>query len=166
MTRNIFHIPKVTAPEGFTERVMDRIARKTEIATLPSVARNDTRRILRTHLPLAMAAVALLAFGLGLVSSLLLTTRGHRGDTVMVRFSLYAPEAAAVSIAGDFNDWRSEGGSLAPQGHGVWSVTIPLAPGRYKYLFLVNGKTWVPDPESSRYSDDGFGGKNSVLDIS
>jgi len=48
---------------------------------------------------------------------------------------------------------------------GLWVVTVPLPPGRYRYAFLVDGTTWVPDPDAPRTIDDDFGRPNSVLTI-
>ena len=52
------------------------------------------------------------------------------------RFTVWAPNAAAVSVIGDFNDWTHPGHTLTPIGSsGVWGSFIPgLAAGdRYKF---------------------------------
>lgn len=85
---------------------------------------------------------------------------------VMVRFLLKAPEASKVSLAGDFNDWSVEQTALSDEdGNGIWTVTVPLQPGRYQYKFLLDGKKWVVEPDAPAYQSDGFGGKNSLLVI-
>jgi 1,4-alpha-glucan branching enzyme len=71
-----------------------------------------------------MAAMLLLAYGLGVATSLLLSSHAEEKGT-LVRFSLYAPKAEKVNLAGNFNGWSREGNPLSPQGDGVWSVTIP-----------------------------------------
>ncbi len=79
------------------------------------------------------------------------------------RFSLHAPDAASVAIAGSFNEWDPHKNKLSgPDKNGDWSITLPLAPGRYEYLFVMNGKDWLPDPAAAPV-DDGLGGKNSVV---
>jgi hypothetical protein len=58
-----------------------------------------------------------------------------------VEFAIRAPQARLVTIAGDFNGWST--GSLAlvdPDGDGVWTLTVPLRPGRHQYLFFVDGQ--------------------------
>ena len=86
--------------------------------------------------------------------------------TAPVQFMLVAPRATTVSLVGDFNDWQAGAtpmtGTVAD---GLWSVTVPLTPGRYRYAFLVDGATWVPDPDAPRTIDDDFGRPNSVLTI-
>jgi 1,4-alpha-glucan branching enzyme len=83
-----------------------------------------------------------------------------------VQFVLVAPEAASVSLVGDFNDWDVSATPLMRGGgDGVWAVTIPLNPGRYRYSFLVDGTTWQRDPQAARTVEDEFGRPNSVLTI-
>lgn len=86
--------------------------------------------------------------------------------TVLVRFSLAAPQARQVTLVGDFNAWSRDATTLLDSdGNGVWSVSIPLPPGRYQYKFLVDGQRWVVDPDASAFQPDGFGGRNSLLSI-
>jgi hypothetical protein len=87
-----------------------------------------------------------------------------RPDTVeFVRFVLVDSTARSVSIVGDFNGWRSDRTPLvaAPK-PGIWSVSVPLSPGRHEYAFIVDGKRWVVDPASVASSDE-FGTESSVL---
>jgi hypothetical protein len=87
------------------------------------------------------------------------------GETV-IQFVLVAPEAASVALVGDFNDWNVSATPLVQdQGDGVWSVTVPLTPGRYQYSFLVDGSTWIQDPRAARAVEDEFGRPNSVVTI-
>lgn len=82
-----------------------------------------------------------------------------------VRFALHAPSAASVAVTGNFNRWDSRGHALSgPDGRGVWSVTLPLPPGRYEYAFIIDGTVWQADPGAPSV-DDGFGGKNSVVEV-
>jgi hypothetical protein len=77
-----------------------------------------------------------------------------------------APQAKNVSLAGDFNDWQPARQPMRDEaGDGVWTTTIRLAPGRYEYMFVVNGEEWVPDPLARVRRPDGFGRENAVLDL-
>jgi 1,4-alpha-glucan branching enzyme len=49
--------------------------------------------------------------------------------------------------------------------NGAWSTTIPLGPGRYHYMFVIDGERWMADPLAHETSLDGFGGQDSVLDV-
>lgn len=80
------------------------------------------------------------------------------------RFVLVAPQAASVSLVGDFNDW-DPARSPMQTAHGVWATVVPLAPGRYRYAFLVNGVEWRADPAAPRAMDDEFGTPSSVVTV-
>ncbi len=83
-----------------------------------------------------------------------------------VQFVIVVPGAESVSLVGDFNDWNRTATPMrrAP-GDGVWSVSIPLTEGRYRYAFLVDGGRWVTDPSAPRALDDDFGPPNSVVTV-
>jgi 1,4-alpha-glucan branching enzyme len=71
----------------------------------------------------------------------------------------------SVALAGDFNGWDPIRTPLEQTSSGAWTVTIPLEPGRYEYMFVVDGKEWIADPFAVEQSDDGFGSRNAVLDV-
>lgn len=83
---------------------------------------------------------------------------------IYVEFILRAPEASSVSVAGDFNEWLP---TLLEDldGDGVWSGRIRLEPGVHEYMFILDGATWVTDPNAERYAEDGFGNRNAVLAV-
>ena len=85
--------------------------------------------------------------------------------TVLVRFVVLRPGATSVQVAGDFNGWNPAQTSLAPAANGAWTVTLPLTPGRYEYMFVVDGREWIADPFAIEEADDGFGSKNAVIDV-
>ena len=75
------------------------------------------------------------------------------------------PAAETVQVAGDFNGWDPGRTSLERVSADAWAVTITLEPGRYEYMFVIDGKRWIADPSASETKDDGFGSKNAVLDV-
>jgi 1,4-alpha-glucan branching enzyme len=79
-----------------------------------------------------------------------------------VDFTLLAPEAKSVSLAGDFNGWDVNSLLLKENTKGMWKISIDLMPGRYEYLFLVDGE-WRNDPNSTSLAPNPFGGENCVL---
>jgi 1,4-alpha-glucan branching enzyme len=80
-----------------------------------------------------------------------------------VRFSLFAPSAKSVAIAGSFNQWDSEQDLLTgPDKKGLWTITLPLSTGRHEYRFVIDNREWVLDPDAPSI-DDGFEGKNSFV---
>lgn len=91
---------------------------------------------------------------------------GPRPVVTVIRFSLYAPGAERVSLAGDFNGWRSDEILLSDAtGRGHFSAALPLRPGRYAYMFVLDGTKWVTDPGADGYRDDGFGNRNAVVNV-
>ena len=84
--------------------------------------------------------------------------------SVLVRFELRAVNAQRVALAGTFNDW-SDSSLVFTRGSGQdeWVVTVALAPGRYQYLFVVDGNAWIPDPLAHAQIEDEFGQMNSLL---
>lgn len=83
-----------------------------------------------------------------------------------VQFSLYAPDNKRVQLAGDFNNWSTMADPMYDRkGDGVWTILIPLEPGRYEYKFYIDGEKWIPDPGNPERVDDGFGGLNSVITV-
>ena len=85
-----------------------------------------------------------------------------------VQFSLRIGDSKAhtVAIAGDFNGWNPQENLLEdPEGDGIWTGTLKLEPGRYEYMFVLDGEKWFPDPNALRYVKDGFGNKNAILEI-
>jgi len=87
------------------------------------------------------------------------------GEDVYVQFILEAPDAASVAVAGDFNEWAPQFALADPDGDGIWSGRVRLAPGVHKYMFVVDGTDWVTDPHAERYTEDGFGNRNAVIAI-
>lgn len=93
-------------------------------------------------------------------------TEGPRTEaTVLVRLVLLQPQAGSVAVAGDFNGWNPVRTPLHQTDGGVWTATIPLKPGRYHYMFVVDGQRWLTDPLAAEVSLDGFGAQNAVLEI-
>ena len=83
-----------------------------------------------------------------------------------VEFVLVASSASTVSLVGSFNDWNAAATPLRPTATpGVWSVTVPLTPGRHVYAFVVDGSEWIADPAAPQAPDDDFGSPNSVIVI-
>ncbi len=80
-----------------------------------------------------------------------------------ILFEYTDPGASSVALAGDFNDWSTTDTPMSdPEKDGIWSVVVKLKPGSYQYKFVVNGGTWMADPENPRTAGD-YG--NSVIDI-
>lgn len=81
-----------------------------------------------------------------------------------VRFMLTQPDAQSVAVAGSFNGWSTAVHALARSGSkDVWSALVPLAPGEYLFMYVVDGTRWVSPPLAEGYVDDGFGSRNGIV---
>ena len=82
----------------------------------------------------------------------------------IVRLVVPAATAKRVDVVGDFTGWK-ERIALTPAESGMWVGELKVPPGRYKYMIVVDDAALQPDPAAKEEVDDGFGGKNSVLDV-
>jgi len=173
---------RLEAPPAFTTEVMKRLTRRS-----PSVLDRVKgfllgSRVLRWNMATALAAAVIV-----LVTGVVVSRMHHEPaeptmtaisvpesvpgkpepvigeSTITVRLTFHAPEAHSVAVAGKFNKWRTD--DEMKRIDGKWSIDLKLKPGVYTYSFLVDGKSWVPDPGAESYEDDGFGSQNAVLRV-
>ncbi|MDZ7733582.1 MAG: alpha-amylase family glycosyl hydrolase [Acidimicrobiia bacterium] len=53
-------------------------------------------------------------------------------------FSVWAPNAATVSVVGDFNDWDRDANPLVARGHsGIWQGRVPEATTGHRYKYAI-----------------------------
>lgn len=71
--------------------------------------------------------------------------------------------ARQVTLVGDFNDWKSDATPLTRLENGLWTVTLPLAPGRHVYAFVLDGTLVVADPRAPKAGDADYGREGSVV---
>ena len=85
-------------------------------------------------------------------------------DEQSTAFVFVAPVAQNVSLVGDFNGWDAAATPLRrTDGRNTWSVAVRLPPGRHVYAFVVDGVTWVADPQAPLAPEQWFGQRNSVI---
>lgn len=82
------------------------------------------------------------------------------------RFVFEDPAAQTVHLAGSFNNWSTSADPMTKDAQGRWTIVKSLPAGSHQYKFVVNGgQTWKADPNNPNGADDGYGGKNSLLEI-
>ena len=79
-----------------------------------------------------------------------------------VEFSIHAPNAGKVYVAGDFNKWDRTATPLQKRPNGDWVASLSLKAGTYNYKFIVDGK-WMPDPDNPERTKDTYG--DSILRV-
>jgi 1,4-alpha-glucan branching enzyme len=82
-------------------------------------------------------------------------------DVVFRLSSRHVPGARRVVLVGSFNRWDSAVHRLVLSPDGWWSISVTLAPGEYRYFFLVDGIPWN-DPEDHGRAACEWGGQYSV----
>jgi chromosome partitioning protein len=78
-----------------------------------------------------------------------------------VLFTIEAPNAQCVQLAGDFNGWNRNGNEMESSGR-IWRKLVPLPPGRYHYRFVVDGG-WMTDPLNAHLETMPSGVSDSVV---
>lgn len=67
-----------------------------------------------------------------------------------ILFVVPALDKESVAVVGDFNAWEAT--PLTDDNNdGIWTVAIPLPPGRYEYAFVIDGQWWGQDPLADEY---------------
>jgi len=93
-------------------------------------------------------------------------------DGAVLRYR--GPGARVVQVAGSWDtnaflrgrEWSADtrvGLMEDADGDGTWELRVGLGPGRYEYLFLVDGRFWEADPANPQRVPDGEGGERSLL---
>ncbi len=86
------------------------------------------------------------------------------GTSREIDFSVYAPEAKKVCVAGTFNDWDPNSTPLKPARKGTWKIRIRLASGRYEYKYVIDGM-WMQDAPCAESVQNSYGSYNCVIGV-
>jgi hypothetical protein len=186
-------LPRPIVPDGFAASVMERLGPSVVVPAFRPAGPSAWRRLsdalfapraVRWNLAGAMVVASVAV----LVIAAIVMRSGSRADALaglkpgtttvagitpvspapsptLVRLVIMRPGAKTVQVAGDFNGWNPARTSLEQISDGAWAVTIQLKPGRYAYMFVVDGKQWIADPFAAEQKDDGFGSRNAVLEV-
>jgi hypothetical protein len=168
-------LPRLTPRPGFTAQVIASlpVPRRTllqriqDVLWMPHVAEWNV-----AGAAVAVALLLVLAWSFGRLSVLspmpptvAVAPQAPAEPLVIVRLMMVRPDANTVAVAGDFNGWDPARTPLLRADSGMWTATIKLRPGRYQYMFVIDGMEWQTDPLASEVSQDGFGQQNAVLDV-
>jgi hypothetical protein len=155
-------------PMSFTSEVKKRLPRKKTSVFDRIKEFVFGSRVLHWNLASALGVAVILLFG-GIIASRvhrepLMNAAGPVESEMTVRLTFYSPQARTVSVAGDFNKWKTDADVMKGT-DGMWNIELKLKPGVYSYSFVVDGNLWVADPGAQSYTDDGFGSRNAVLRV-
>ncbi|MBU2614034.1 MAG: isoamylase early set domain-containing protein [Elusimicrobia bacterium] len=143
------YLKKQNAPAYLTSKIIQRLS----LLEKPRQTEGFSFFVLRWSLAIA----ALWIIGISLFFKM------DTINKVKVKFVVINRNAETISIVGDFNKWDKNANKLIKNGD-KWLLEMNLRPGRYQYMFVVNGSDWVTDQKARETIDDGFGQSNSILD--
>ncbi len=82
-----------------------------------------------------------------------------------MNFICHAPEATAVCLVGDFNEWNAWAHPLKKMPDGGWLITVELKHGHHRYAFLVDGVLTL-DPRAQGITRSDKGERVSLIPVS
>ena len=129
--------------------------------------RRDDAIVLTRRRAIAIAASLVLLTSAAWLGVLLSRTTPETtsADQHAVQFVFVHAGAQRVALVGDFNDWDARATQMTRAANGVWSIVLPLRPGRFAYSFVVDGRLWFADPQAPLGTND-FGRPSSVVYVS
>ena len=163
------HLPELDPPAGLRSGIMASLTPKT-----PGVWTRFSRFLFQprtvTFVPIKWAPVLAGLLMLAVIPRLgtISNFQEQASDPLPVKqaaltFTFEDPDARHVALIGTFNRWVPDGQVKTEKQGNRWIFRIDVAPGRYEYAFLVDGREVVPDPRAVFRRDNGFGVANSIV---
>lgn len=82
-----------------------------------------------------------------------------------VNFICNAPQAQAVSLVGDFNEWNPTSHPMQSTPDKAWMTSVALKHGHHRYAFLVDGQLTL-DPRAQGITRNDKGERVSLVPVS
>lgn len=79
-------------------------------------------------------------------------------------FTFKNGDAASVLLAADFTQWQEGAIPMQHNGDGEWHAAVALAPGTYRYRFIVDG-VWMDDPACTSRVANPYGAQDAVCEV-
>ncbi|AEE16124.1 glycogen-binding domain-containing protein [Treponema brennaborense] len=93
------------------------------------------------------------------------TVKNLGDGTAEVTFFYGNPKATEVVVAGSWTDWEKAPHPMTKVEKGwEYKTIVPIADTVLKYKFISDGN-WTPDIKAPDTIDDGFGGKNGLVEV-
>lgn len=84
-------------------------------------------------------------------------------EEVTITYTPRGNNYRSVQLKGEMNSWNPNENNLELM-NGVYTTTFVAAPGRYQYMFVINGAE-VLDPDNPELVSNGMGGFNNVIKV-
>lgn len=82
-----------------------------------------------------------------------------------VNFRCTAPDASAVFISGDFNEWQTDTHPMERGPDGGWQIQVAMSHGHHHYQFIVDGKPTL-DPNAQGIARNERNERVSMISVS
>ena len=82
-----------------------------------------------------------------------------------LNFICIAPQAQAVSLVGDFNQWDPYSHPMKQTPDQAWLINVALKHGHHRYAFLVDGQLTL-DPRAQGITRNDKGERVSLVPVS
>jgi 1,4-alpha-glucan branching enzyme len=82
-----------------------------------------------------------------------------------VNFVCNAPQAKAVSLVGDFNNWDAAAHPMKQAPDRAWTLQVELKHGHHRYAFIVDGALTL-DPKAAGITRNDKGERVSLIPVS
>lgn len=108
-----------------------------------------------------------LAFGLlvSVMANAEIQIKDLDGTNVEITFTFQDDTASEMGVIGSFNNWTQPGEMMAKNASQLWEKTIKASVSDViTYKFLTKG-TWIFDEKAPDFKDDGYGGKNGLINV-
>ena len=75
-----------------------------------------------------------------------------------ILFAIECDWARRVELVGAFDAWHLQRHPMRRDAEGMWRIRLKLVPGEHLFRYLINGRSWILDPDAhgSRQSLDGI----------
>jgi 1,4-alpha-glucan branching enzyme len=94
-----------------------------------------------------------------------MSSYGYQKPMRAINFICHAPQAAKVSIVGDFNNWNPATNPMKHMPDRSWLATINLKHGHHRYAFLIDGVLSL-DPHAQGITRNDMGERVSLVPVS
>lgn len=80
------------------------------------------------------------------------------------QFVFQSTAAHRISVVGDFNAWNPADAPMTRDPNtNLWSITLPITPGRHVYGFMIDDSVFALDPQEPTTRDPDLGTNGSVI---
>ena len=96
----------------------------------------------------------------------MITSRNAGNGFVLVTFRLPNINGSKhISLVGEFNAWCPTANPLEPDGDELVTKVLLPAGRTYRFRYLVEDARWLNDWAADSYTNNEFGGDDSVVDL-